>query len=123
MFRKPPGATGPGTFHLHRETERAYLDQATAEQYVYHRPKKKAKGRWVWEVKAEGRANHYGDTLFGAFAIADIKNFRLLQPREVVKARRSMETRLREQQQRGAGGAAGGGVRMPDGRPFLATRR
>jgi len=37
----------------------------------------------------EGRANHYGDTLFGAFAIADMKNRRTLPAREVLAARRS----------------------------------
>jgi hypothetical protein len=115
LFKRP--GDGPGTLHLHRETTQAYLDQITAEAYVYRKPKKgRGRGLWCGEPKAEGRANHYGDTLFGAFAIADMKNCRTLPKREVLAARLSQ---LRQQQQK----PAGGGVRMPDGRSFLATQR
>jgi hypothetical protein len=38
LFKRP--GHGPGTLHLHRETSRAYLDQVTAEHYVYRKPKK-----------------------------------------------------------------------------------
>ena len=107
----------PGTPHLHRETSQAYLDQVTAEHYVYRKPKKgRGKGKWSWEPKAEGRANHYGDTLVGVFAIADMKNCRTLPAREVLAARRSA---LAGQ----AKAPAAAGVRMPDGRSFLAVSR
>jgi phage terminase large subunit GpA-like protein len=55
LFKKPPGAFGPGTSHFDRETTRGYLDQVTAEHHVYRRAKKKAKGKWGWEPKSEGR--------------------------------------------------------------------
>ena len=116
---KKPG-DGPGTLHLHKSTSQAYLDQVTAEHYVYRRPKKgRGRGKWTWETKSEGKANHYLDTLVGAIAIADMKNVRGLGSRDVLEARRSAV----QQQKQDAGGGAGGGVRMPDGRPFLATRR
>jgi hypothetical protein len=42
IFKRP--GDGPGTLHFHRETSQAYLDQVTAEHYVYRKPKK-GKGR------------------------------------------------------------------------------
>jgi hypothetical protein len=115
LFKRP--GNGPGTLHLHRVTTQAYLDQVTAEAYVYRKPKKgRGRGKWSWEPKAEGRAIHYGDTLLGAFAIADMKNCRTLPKREVLRARQSQL-----QQQQGKPPAAG--VRMPDGRSFLAINR
>ena len=115
LFKRP--GDGPGTLHLHRETSQAYLDQVTAEHYVYRKPKKgRGRGKWSWEPRAEGRANHYGDTLVGAFAIADMKNARTLPKREVLAARRSQ---LQQQQQ----SPAAGGIRMPDGRSFLSINR
>jgi hypothetical protein len=44
-----------------------------------------------------------------------MKNCRTLPPREVLAARRSALA--------GPPKAAGGGVRMPNGRPFFATNR
>jgi len=105
--------------HLHRECAPALLDQLTSEHLVYRRPKKKPKGRWVWAPKTEGRANHHFDVLVGVYAIADIKNFRLLSTRDVFEARMS-------QMKAGGGGATpvgGGGMRTPDGRKFFATQR
>ena len=51
----------------------------------------RGKGKWSWELRTEGWANHYGDTLFGVYAIADMKNCRTLPAREVLAARRRME--------------------------------
>ena len=114
-LRRP--GDGPGTLHLHRESSRAYRDQVTAEHYVYRKPKKgRGRGKWSWEPKAEGRPNHYGDTLFGVYAIADMKNCRTLPAREVLAARRSA---LAGQPKP----AGAGGVRTPDGLSFLAVNR
>ncbi len=113
LFKKP--GDGPATLHLHKQTAQAYLDQVTAEHYVYRRPKKKARGKWVWEPKSEGKANHYLDCLVGVFALADIKNCRHLASREVFEAMKS--------QPAGSSSADTRGTRMPDGRRFLSTQR
>ena len=105
---------GPDALPLHRETSQSFLDQATAEHFVYRKPKKgKGRGKWTWELKSEGRPNHYGDTVFSVYAIADMKNARTLLARDVLAARRSA---LKHP-------TPTAGVRMPDGRPFLATQR
>jgi hypothetical protein len=48
------------------------------------------------------------------YAIADMKNARTLLPRDVLAARRSALQQPKP---------AAAGVRMPDGRAFLATQR
>lgn len=118
LYTKP--GDGPGVLHLHKECSAAFLDQLTSEHLVYRRPKKKPKGRWVWAPKTEGRANHHFDVLVGIYAIADIKGFRRLSPRDVFEAKLSQA-----KAGTGAGGAkpAGTGVRTPDGRAFFATQR
>ena len=116
LYTRP--GDGPGVLHLHRECSQANLDQLTSEHLVYRRPKKKPKGKWVWAPKVEGRPNHYFDVLVGVYAIADIKNCRLLPARDVVEARRSAaEARAAKP------ASGGGGIRTPDGRPFFATQR
>lgn len=115
LFKRP--GDGPATVHLHQKTTQAYLDQITAEHYVYQRNKKKGRRKWSWQLKAEGKANHYLDCMVGVFAIADMKNCRTLPSRQVLVARRSQQTGSQSMI------AGGGGFRGPDGRPFLASRR
>jgi hypothetical protein len=42
-------------------------------------------------AQGRGRANHYGNSLVGVFALADMKKCRTLPKREVLQARRSAE--------------------------------
>jgi phage terminase large subunit GpA-like protein len=115
LYQRP--GIGPGTLHLHRETTQAFLDQATAEEYVPLRKKKAAKAKYGWQLKVEGRANHYLDVLVGILFMADRFNARLLPTRDAMRARVSQQAAETSTAQRT------GGIRMPDGRPFLATRR
>ena len=96
------------------------LDPVTASTTSNRKPKKGhgGKGKWTWETKTEGKPNHYLDTLVGASAIADMKNYRALASREVLFARRSQV-----QQQRANPPAAAGGIKTPDRRSFFANRR
>ena len=71
--------------------------------------------------RPRGRANHHFDVLVGIYAIADIKGFRLLSPRDVLEATLS-QVKAGGSAKPGGGGT-GAGVRTPDGRPFFATQR
>ena len=115
LYKRP--GDGPGTLHLNRQTTQA-LDQAIAEHYVYRRPKKgRGKGKWTWETRSEGKANHYGDTIVGAFAVADMKNVRGLATREVLAAERSQLEQQRHKPNPAAASArrTGGRSSRPNG--------
>ncbi len=107
---------GPGTFHFHRETTQGFLDQATSEEYVPLKRKKQSKAKYAWQLKTEGRRNEGLDIIVGLLFMADRLNAKLLPTREVLRARASNPLPATTS-------GTGGGIRMPDGRPFLATRR
>lgn len=114
LARMPEGS--PGGWHLHADTSEEYLRQFTAEHQVWRRRKGDKRSILRWEPKREGLANHYLDCEVYCAALADILNFRGLQPREVAQARQQR----RAEAARRIGAKA---LRMPDGRPFLVTRR
>jgi phage terminase large subunit GpA-like protein len=121
MVRKKEGDRGK--WHLNADCSEQFFKEFTAEEQIYERPsKKRAKGRWVWKVKAEGRPNHRLDCMVYATVLADIKNCRNLPPRQVLEAQRSAAVRAAAVAAAG-GGPQKSGIRTRDGRPFLVTQR
>lgn len=106
----------PGTMHLHGATAEEFFRQFTAEELTWERKKKLKRSIQVWKPKREGLPNHYLDCTVYAFALADVMNYRSLKPKEFTEAARRERLEKAEKFKQG-------GMRMPDGRPYLVTQR
>jgi len=107
---------GAGALHFHRETSDDFLKQATAEEYVRLNNKKRSKPTYGWRLKSDGMPNHMLDVLVGLYFMADRANSRLLPTRDVMLANASRPMTL-------SGPSGAGGIRKPDGRPWIPGRR
>jgi len=114
VYRHARAAPGdPEYWALHRDATDDYCEQFCSEHHVMklvtvNRSKRMAA---VWDLKHVGAANHYLDCEVYAVALADFSGAFYLQP--------ELPRPPRPEPQR----ETGGGIRMPDGRPFLITQR